>query len=287
MLSPEDPAPSVVRRTSRRFGARSCCFGLLLTLLLLIAAIPSGAASPRRFEPPRSARARSTEAAQLRAAAGKGRSSTELVAHDGVVALLNRRGFSCSGVLVHQRGVLTARHCLDASVVVFGARVDRSVDTRQVARRVGVPNRAIDLGLLILETEAPVKPYAIGTPRAAPGAVRVVGFGCTDAHCQDGAGRRSYFDARVRPEEWNCGPEAAARTGCLAGHEMVLGRSQAADTCIGDSGGAVLRQTKQGWQLIAVTSRAVADSVLTCGDGGVYVRLEAHRNWLERELGEL
>lgn len=211
----------------------------------------------------------------------------ELPSHDAVVALVNERGFACSGVVVHERAVLSARHCLGARYAVFGADVAAMRAQRRIVRAEGAPNRAFDLALFVLDAPAPVAAYPVHTPSVPPASLRVVGFGCTDAECRARPGRRSFFDVRTRPGDWGCDRAASARTGCISGYELVLTRAQAADTCTGDSGGAVLERTPKGWAVVAITSRAVSDSVLPCGDGGIYVRLSAHKEWIDRELKKL
>jgi len=207
--------------------------------------------------------------------------------HAAIVALINPRGFACSGVLVHARAVLTARHCRGVERAAFGPSVSHVQAQRRVVQAIGAPNGAIDLALLVLDREAPVAPSRIRFAADPPARVRVVGFGCIDADCRSGAGSRSYFDARLRRRDWGCSREVAARIGCMPEHEMVLTRAQVADTCVGDSGGAVLARDGSGWAVVAITSRTVAGAVLPCGDGGVYVRLSAHQRWIQKELAKL
>lgn len=128
-------------------------------------------------------------------------------------------------------------------------------------------------------------PVAVGVVPAVSNAELVRGGPAAAPTTADSEARA--FDAHLRPDDWGCDRDASARTGCITGHELVLTRAQAADTCTGDSGGAVLARAGKGWAVIAITSRAVSDSVLPCGDGGIYVRLAAHKQWLEKEFTKL
>jgi len=54
------------------------------------------------------------------------------------------------------------------------------------------------------------------------------------------------------------------------------------DTCQGDSGGPlVVKQADGFWYLIGLTSWGYG-----CGDGGVYCRTAAYRNWVESKIGK-
>ena len=72
--------------------------------------------------------------------------------------------------------------------------------------------------------------------------------------------------------------------GCDVGLELVAGRPLLArDSCTGDSGGPfyVLDKTGNQWLLAAATSRATDSSMSSCGDGGVYVRVDRYRGWID------
>jgi endonuclease G len=73
--------------------------------------------------------------------------------------------------------------------------------------------------------------------------------------------------------------------GCDRGLEMVAGKSLLAkDSCSGDSGGPFYVSDGSGeWLLAGATSRATKSAMSTCGDGGVYVRLDKYREWIEEE----
>lgn len=221
--------------------------------------------------------------------------------HDAVVAIINQRGFACSGVLIHPRAVLTARHCQSGLRVVFGNDAHELRLVIPVAEVRAVPNRAIDLALMILTDAAPVKPYPLHATDTPPKTVQVIGFGCHPPDDCRPSGRRSYFDARLPMGRWGCDRTAASQLGCLSGHEMVLPRTVGSDTCTGDSGGAVLqanpptstdrnrdsRADSPPWTLVAITSRGIRDSVLRCGDGGIYVRVAPQRSWIMEQLKDL
>jgi len=54
------------------------------------------------------------------------------------------------------------------------------------------------------------------------------------------------------------------------------------DTCQGDSGGPLVVKHADGdWYLIGLTSWGIG-----CGDGGVYCRVSAYRDWIEQQTGK-
>jgi len=98
-------------------------------------------------------------------------------------------------------------------------------------------------------------------------------------------GNRHYADVPIH--EYGCRATDEIRHGCHADFEMVIPRHLGADTCNGDSGGPVLEETADGLAIIAVTSRSVTNSAITCGDGGIYTRTDATSRWIDTELERL
>ncbi len=70
--------------------------------------------------------------------------------------------------------------------------------------------------------------------------------------------------------------------GCDRGLEIVAGRPLLErDSCKGDSGGPFYVLDGMGqWQIAGATSRATDSAMHTCGDGGIYVRVDRYRAWI-------
>jgi endonuclease G len=68
---------------------------------------------------------------------------------------------------------------------------------------------------------------------------------------------------------------------------MVAGRKGLGkDTCNGDSGGPAYLRQAGGYVVAGLTSRATRSAAVNCGDGGIYVRPSAFRDWINGVLAE-
>jgi secreted trypsin-like serine protease len=210
------------------------------------------------------------------------------------VAVGSDNQWCCTGTLVASNVVVTAGHCADfATRVFFGNDVTKPGKIVRVKKRVRHPkyhqSKHNDLMVLLLEEKVDtVKPRKLAANALVDKATdgRVIGFGNTDPMGMFGYGLKRFVDVPVASAACRGkvnGQSDNMAYGCDAGLELVAGRPLLErDSCKGDSGGPfyILADNEQ-WLLAAATSRATDSAMNNCGDGGVYVRLDRYRTWIE------
>lgn len=213
------------------------------------------------------------------------------------VAVGDDAQWGCTGTLIAANAVLTAGHCQRLHTRIFiGNDVARKGRQVRVAAHVRHPRyhkgRRNDLMVLILaEKVTGVKPRAIATGAAIDAATsgRVVGFGAMEASGTFGYGTKRQTDvpiASVACAGRLKGEPDARVYGCDRNLELVAGKPVLGrDTCSGDSGGPLYVSAAKGaWRLAGATSRATDLAGNPCGDGGVYVRVDRYRDWIDSVL---
>lgn len=202
--------------------------------------------------------------------------------HSAVVELTSDRGVLCSGVLIKKNYVLTAAHCRGAKAAVFQTSLNEPPTSIRITHFEVPTGRGVDLGVARLAQDASVISYRMrdaADARAPESTVRLVGFGVTDERTLTGAGVRRWADIPIAG--WGCDERSAARTGCIEDLEMVLRASNGLDTCAGDSGGPVLEFIGGAPRVVGITSRGVESTSVRCGAGGIYVRVDRMRGWID------
>ncbi|MEO5741877.1 MAG: trypsin-like serine protease [Vicinamibacterales bacterium] len=213
------------------------------------------------------------------------------------VAVGNDSQWGCTGTLIAPKVVLTAGHCADFATRIFiGTDVTQPGAVVKVKRRVRHPQyhqgKHNDLMVLILEKSVDgVAPRTFAKKAKVDAATdgRVMGFGNTDAGGTLGYGQKRFVDVPVASPHCRGqinGEDDNVTYGCDVGLELVAGRPLLArDSCTGDSGGPFYLQQGNQWLLAAATSRATDSAMNNCGDGGVYVRVDRYRTWINSIAG--
>jgi secreted trypsin-like serine protease len=210
------------------------------------------------------------------------------------VAVGSSTKWACTGTLIAPDVVVTAGHCAEVATRVFvGGDVAeaRAADVVKVKKRVRHPQyhrrRTNDLMVLLLSKRIiRARPREIAPARLIERATdgRAVGFGHTDPWGIAGYGVKRQVD--VPMASTSCSGEVrrrddAATYGCDEGVEIVAGRPLLdRDSCKGDSGGPLYVLKGRQWLLAGATSRATKSVMHTCGDGGIYVRVDKYLDWI-------
>ncbi len=217
------------------------------------------------------------------------------------VAVGDNQEWFCSGTLIATNAVLTAGHCTArATRIFFGNNIDRQGKIVRVIKTVPHPqyDKVIpsnDLMVLMLAsgvTATTAAPRSIAPCAIIDQAIdaRLVGFGNTDMTGSFGYGIKRQTDVPIASHSCEGsvdGNDDEAVYGCHPRLELIAGKPLLnKDTCSGDSGGPLyVSDDNVNWFLAGATSRSTKSAKKNCGDGGVYVRVDRYRDWIESMPG--
>ncbi|MCP4804504.1 MAG: serine protease [Proteobacteria bacterium] len=211
------------------------------------------------------------------------------------VALLYNGYTNCTATLIAPDLLLTAGHCVDEDVTEVHFGVDHADPDQVVAVAELLPHPdhddGLDIGLIWL-----AEPVDVSTPQLMLGCAvgylvdgtdaQIVGYGNTET---DGGGPNSkQLETPVTVTDANCDtPGAGCRDAAGVDSELIAG-GDGHDSCSGDSGGPLYLWGQDGVPYLAgITSRADYNGIRTCGDGGIYVRVDAVAAWVEESTGDM
>ncbi len=204
-------------------------------------------------------------------------------------AVGNDEGYYCSGTLIAPNVVVTADHCQGVTrVFLKGNDVTAPKTGETLAVVQHYSHSEVDLQVLVLAQNSEVLPRAI-TPESVLADVTqatVVGFGTINPEGTYGYGRKRRVEVPIMSLDCG-GSDDPKHYGCLPGREIVAGHSGLMlDTCRGDSGGPLYLHGADGqYYLLGATSRGARGGFHTCGDGGIYVRVDLCLDWIRQVTG--
>jgi trypsin len=221
---------------------------------------------------------------------------TDIKEHPWQVALQFRGTFFCGGSIIAQKWILTAAHCFGFSTAnndwrskAGATNYAMSGSWAQVERVAvhpgykGAPTFENDLTLMKLKLPAagrvvPLASASMTIPLSQP--LEVTGWGATSDGGSGADVLRKATVPYVPPTVCN---EPGSYNGRITDGMICAGlREGGVDSCQGDSGGPLVWRTTEGPVLVGVVSNGEGCALKL--KYGVYTRVSAYRDWINRTL---
>ncbi|XP_071537578.1 trypsin-1-like, partial [Panulirus ornatus] len=213
----------------------------------------------------------------------------------------------CGGVLINERFVLTAAHCIDSTALPNGALPEVVLGEHQRSTQDETPHTMVlqaarvvphesygqpvsakdnDIGLIELASSVDLEATPNIAPACPPGldnydstSVIAIGWGFTSF-----PGKRADVLQKV---DLVTVPLEQCRDKYLAGlvtENMICAAAEGKDACFDDSGGPLMTRAGNHWQVIGIVSfgpTACADKTVP----GVYTRVTNYIPWILSKIG--
>lgn len=214
--------------------------------------------------------------------------ASDPIARSVVAVYDNFQHSLCTGSLLANDVVITARHCVAASVasdlvIVFGLDVNAAniqkrkvVGYRDYDPREGAP---ADIGVIKFSGALPAgyAPASLLTDNAALKdgiSVILAGYGMTNRATKEGVGLLRKVNANIKTANWS-------KT------EVLIDQTKGKGACHGDSGGPAYVSSGSKLLLFGVTSRGINDPQDTCGQASAYTKITPFLGWLRNAAEDI
>ncbi|PVV04310.1 hypothetical protein BB560_001188 [Smittium megazygosporum] len=191
-----------------------------------------------------------------------------------------KHGTFCGSSLLSNRWLVTAAHCVydlspsDVKITLgsntFNIAAGKPISEIKIHPNYSKATQRNDIAVIRLSSPVNLRTVKIATqPPVRDGeTLRAVGWGLTDFKSSSPAETLQEVDLTTIPRD-ECRKRLSTFEGNGVGTQICTGNTPGKDTCSGDSGGPLLRDSSGEWVLVGITSFGAWKSnvtlTVTCG----------------------